>query len=304
MSPRVLVVWCVACLLWSGTFLFIRLGVSHVPPLTFAWLRLLIAGAVLAAITVARGGFAGVRGRDVMHIMGAGVLLLGVNYGLTYWGARLIPSGLVAILQSSTPVLAMAIGWAIGAEAVTLRKCAALAAGVAGVLLTFREEAPASAAGGLAGLLAVAGGSICVAVAYVWLKRKARRVPPLTVTTLQCFAGLIPLMTVGLVAEGNPFNAGWTLPAIGALLYLSIGASVVAFGLNYWLLQRMDTSAMLMMGVAEVPIAVSVGAFFFDERLPPGMLAGGACVLAGVMLTFFGKGSSGRGQTPGFDPGV
>ena len=285
MAPRVLIVWCIACLLWSGTFLFIRLGVSHVPPLTFAWLRLLIACAVLAAISVARRGFAGLGWRDVMHITGTGVLLLGVNYGLTYWGAQFIPSGLVAILQSTTPVIAMAIGWGLGAETVTLRKCAALAAGIVGVLLTFREEARAPGAGGLPGVLAVGGGSICVAVAYVWLKRTAARTPPLTVTTFQCVAGFIPLMTVGLITEGNPFNAGWTLPAIVALLYLSIGASVVAFGLIYWLLQRMDTSAMLMMGVAEVPIAVSLGAMFFDERLPPGMLAGGACVLAGVMLT-------------------
>ena len=88
-----------------------------------------------------------------------------------------------------------------------------------------------------------------------------------------------------MAPRGNPFEAGWTMPAVAALLYLSIGASVVAFGLNYWLLQRMDTSAMLMMGVAEVPIAVGLGALFFDERLPPGMLVGGACVLAGVILT-------------------
>ena len=285
MAPRVLIVWCVACMLWSGTFLFIRLGVSHVPPLTFAWLRLLIACAALAAISVARRGFAGVGSRDVMHIMGAGVLLLGVNYGLTYWGAQFIPSGLVAILQSATPILAMAMGWSIGAETVTFRKCTALAAGVIGVLLTFREEARAPGAGGLPGVFAVTGGSTCVAAAYVWLKRKAGRVPPLTVTTLQCFAGFVPLMTVGLLVEGNPLDAGWTMPTIAALLYLSIGASVVAFGLNYWLLQRMDTSAMLMMGIAEVPIAVGLGAVFFGERLPPGMLAGGACVLAGVVLT-------------------
>jgi drug/metabolite transporter (DMT)-like permease len=285
MTPRVLIVWLIACLLWSATFLFIKLGVGHVPPLTFAWLRLLIACATLATITLARRGFAGVRRRDVFHIVGAGVLLLGVNYGLTYWGAQFIPSGLVAILQSSAPVLAMAIGWGIGAENVTLRKSVALAAGVAGVMLTFREEARVPGAADLPGLIAVTGGSVCVAAAYVWLKRKARGVPPLTVTTLQCLAGLIPLMTAGLVVEGNPLDAAWTMPALAALAYLSIGASVIAFGLNYWLLQRMDTSAMLMMGVAEVPIAVALGAVFFGERLPPGILLGGACVLAGVILT-------------------
>ena len=285
MTSRVFVVWWIACLLWSGTFLFIRVGVQHVPPLTFAWLRLLIAFVVLATIAAATRGFRGVTRRDVLHVTGAGILLLGVNYGLTYWGAQFVPSGLVAILQSSTPVLALLMGWALGAEAVTLRKSLALAAGVAGIVLTFRGEARAPGANRLLGAVAVTSGSLCVAAAYVWLKRAGGHVPPLTVTALQCLAGLIPLMMAALMLEGHPREADWTPSAIVALAYLAIGASVIAFGLNYWLLQRMDTSAMLMMGIAEVPIAVLFGSLVFGERLPAGILLGGACVLAGVLLT-------------------
>jgi drug/metabolite transporter (DMT)-like permease len=40
-----------------------------------------------------------------------------------------------------------------------------------------------------------------------------------------------------------------------------------------------------MMGVAEVPIAVALGAVVFGERLPPGTLVGGACVLAAIVVT-------------------
>jgi drug/metabolite transporter (DMT)-like permease len=39
-----------------------------------------------------------------------------------------------------------------------------------------------------------------------------------------------------------------------------------------------------MMGVAEVPIAVGLGAVFLGERLPPGTLAGAASVLVGVTV--------------------
>jgi drug/metabolite transporter (DMT)-like permease len=120
----------------------------------------------------------------------------------------------------------------------------------------------------------------------------------LTVTTLQCAAGLAPLAAVGLVADGNPLKMAWPVEAVAALLYLALGASVLAFGLNYWLLQRMDTSAMLMMGVAEVPIAVALGAIAFDERLPAGTLLGGACVLAGVVLMLAGTRSGKPGITP------
>ena len=59
---------------------------------------------------------------------------------------------------------------------------------------------------------------------------------------------------------------------------------MIAFWLNYWLLARMDTSAMLMMGLAEVPIAVVLGAIVLGERLPPGTLLGAACILLSVLL--------------------
>jgi drug/metabolite transporter (DMT)-like permease len=288
MELRVLIVWWITCLLWSGTFLCIRIGVEHIPPLTFAWLRLLIAIAVLASVTAARRGFDGLSRRDVVRVMLAGVLLLGVNYGLLYSGARLIPSGLVAILQSSTPVLALALGWLLGSEIVTGRKVIALAAGVTGIYLTFHTQLRATGIAGLLGALAVLGSSLCVATAYVWLKRHGARVPPVTVATLQCVAGMIPLALAGLVLEGNPLKFGWTAQAFGALLYLSVGASGVAFSLNYWLLQRMDASAMLMMGVAEVPIAVALGAVILGERLPPGTLVGGVCILGGVVLMLSG----------------
>jgi drug/metabolite transporter (DMT)-like permease len=97
-------------------------------------------------------------------------------------------------------------------------------------------------------------------------------------------AGLIPLSVAGLLIEGSPLQSPWTAEAVGALLYLALGASGLAFSLNYWLLQRMDASAMLMMGVAEVPIAVALGALLLGERLPPGALLGGACILTGVVL--------------------
>lgn len=282
---RVLIAWWVACVLWSGTFLFIKAGLADVPPLTFAWVRLVLALSVLFPIARWRGGFDRLAGASVVTIAGAGALLLGVNYGLLYWGARQIPSGLVAILQSSTPLFALAMGWFAGSEQVSLRKLIALVGGCAGVGLIFGAEASVSGVGGLAGAALVVASSACVAFAYVWLKSRRLSADPLTVTTIQCSAGVLLLAPAALLIEGSPFDAAWSTTSLLALMYLAIGASVVAFGLNYWLLSRIDASAMLMMGIAEVPIAIGLGAVILGERLPRGTFAGAACVLAAVMLT-------------------
>ena len=163
------------------------------------------------------------------------------------------------------------------------------------MVVIFGAEARASGQAALLGGVAVFGASVCVAFAYVWLKTHGHHLSPTAVTALQSLAGLVPLAGLGLVLEGTPTLARWPATAWVALLYLALIASVLAFWLNYWLLQRMDASAMLMMGVAEVPIAVALGALVFGERLPTGTLLGGTCVLVGVIAGLTGRPVAPRG---------
>jgi drug/metabolite transporter (DMT)-like permease len=120
-------------------------------------------------------------------------------------------------------------------------------------------------------------------LSYVWIKTYARHVSGSAVTALQSLAGVVPLACLALMFEEVPPVSSWSGAAWVSLLYLGIVASVIALWMNYWLLQRMDASALLIMSVAEVPIAVALGAIVFGERLPAGTLAGAACVLVAVI---------------------
>jgi drug/metabolite transporter (DMT)-like permease len=130
MPIHVVIVWLLVCVLWSSTFLFIKLGLRDLPPFTFAWVRLAIAGGILVPLALAGGSWRSLRPRDVASIAATGVLLLGLNYALVFWGTQFVPSGLVAILLSATPVLALAFGWFLGSEQISGRKLFAVAAGV------------------------------------------------------------------------------------------------------------------------------------------------------------------------------
>ena len=165
-----------------------------------------------------------------------------------------------------------------------MRKVAAVSLGFAGRGGDRRHRGDGAGAGGLHGAAAVLASTCCVAGAYVWMKGRTGRVPPLSMATLQSGSGLVVLAALALTREGSPLDARWSASALGALAYLGWAGSVLAFWLNYWLLARMDTSAMLMMGVAEVPIAVLLGAVILGERLPPGTWLGAACIVASVLL--------------------
>jgi drug/metabolite transporter (DMT)-like permease len=279
-----LVVWWLACLLWSSTFLFIKVGLAEIPPFTFASLRLLIALGVLAPLSVRAGEWRRATRSDLAVVAAAGVLLLGINYALLFWGAQFIPSGLVAIIQSGTPLLALVFGWALGSERPTPRKFAAVALGVVGAIVIFGAEASASGTSAALGSLAAFGSSGCVAFAYVWLKGRGSQFSPVTITTIQSASALVPLACLAAALEGRPAPAAWSTAAWISVLYLALCASVLAFWLNYWLLARMEASAMLMMGVAEVPIAVGLAAVTLGERLPASTTLGALCILAAVVV--------------------
>jgi drug/metabolite transporter (DMT)-like permease len=291
---RVIVVWWLACLLWSSTWLFIRMGLQEIPPLTFASTRLAIALAVLAPFTLRRASWRALRKGDLTSIVAAGLLLLGVNYALVFWGAQFIPSGLAAILQAMTPVLALGFGWCLGSETVSPLKVLGMIAGVAGVALIFGAEANVSGPHAMLGSGAVLAGAACVALSYVAVKTSGRGLSPIDIAAIQIGAALVPLASVAWLVEGRPSWAQWSVIAWSSLLYLAIGGSVIAFVMNYWLLRRMDTSAMLMMGIAEVPIAVGLGAAVLGERLSVPTLAGAAVALLGVSAVLLSAGAHTR----------
>ena len=52
--PLPVVAWCVLCLIWSSTWLFIKLGLADLPPVSFAGIRFVVAASVLWGIIAIR----------------------------------------------------------------------------------------------------------------------------------------------------------------------------------------------------------------------------------------------------------
>jgi drug/metabolite transporter (DMT)-like permease len=278
-----LIIWGLTCALWSTVWVFIKLGVADVPPVTFAAYRLFVALLVLAPITAARRVALPTDRRDWVLIGGTGVLLLGVNYALLYWGMQFVSSGLAAVLQALTPVFGMVFAHVLLAhERITGVKVAALAVGIVGVAVIFADQLRFAGWRSLLGSSAVLAGAMFVALAYVLMKKHGRDLDPSLITAGQMLAALLPLSAFGFIVEGSPLAVRWTTTATVALLYLAVFGSITATWLNYWLLKRMDATKVLVMALAEPPIAMMLGAAILDETLSTRMLTGTICILVSV----------------------
>jgi drug/metabolite transporter (DMT)-like permease len=271
-------VWWIACLLWSAGWLFMKIGLADLPPLTFASLRLLLALSILAVIVTSRREWRVIRREDLPAIALSGILLLGVNYALTFWGAQFLPSALTSVLQATSPVFGFVIGTTTGAERWSAARAVALPVGILGVALVSRGQFDAGRDAGL-GSSAVLGGAACAAIAYAIVKQRAAHLPPTVMVATQTAFAVAPLLVAALVVEGNPISLQWTPAAIGSLLYLGIASSVVAFWLNYWLLKRVSATMVLSMALVQPLIAAALGAAILGERFGVSAAAGGLCIL-------------------------
>ena len=282
-ARQVIGVWWAACLLWSAGWLFLKVGLGDLPPLSFAWLRLALAFAVLAVIVTMRNEWRALRRDDLPAIAISGLLLLGVNYALTFWGAQFLPSALTSVLQATSPVFGFIIGTTTGVERWSIARAIALPIGVVGVALVSRGQFDAGRLAGL-GSAAVLGGAACAAIAYAIVKRRSVHLPPTVMVATQTLFALFLLVPAALLIDGNPLTLRWTPAAVTALLYLGIASSVVAFWLNYWLLKRVSTTMVLSMALVQPLIAAVLGAVILGERF--GVLAaiGGACILVSAAV--------------------
>jgi drug/metabolite transporter (DMT)-like permease len=283
--PLIFVVWWITCLIWSSVWLFIKLGLRDLPPVTFAALRLVVALVIILPVLAMRGERLPRARRDWYVLAVAGILLLGVNYALLFWGAQFIPSGLTAVLQAITPAFALVFGhFLLRDEPFTWKALGAIAIGVGGVAIISWDQMHVAGHQALLGCAAVTAGSAFVAFAYVFVKRHRRSLRPAVLSAGQMLCAVGPMCLAAALREGNPLHASWTPLAVGCLLYLAVAGSIGGTWLNYWLLERMSATALLSMGLVEPLVALLLGRAFLHERLTAGAAGGGVLVLCSIFM--------------------
>ena len=278
-------VWLLLCGIWGSTWLFIKLGLKDLPPLTFAGIRFFVAFAILFCIVAVRRVPLPRRRSDWLLLAITGILAFTLNYGLLFWGEQYISSGLAALLQATIPAFGLVIAhFYLPGERMTPAKIFGVIMGVAGVGVIFSNQLTIAGPDALAGSAALVLSSVCAAYSNVLVKARGRHLDPAILAAGQMLCGFLPLLLIGIPREGNPLNFRWTSMAVVALFYLSIVGSVIAFLLYYWLVRNMDVTKTMLIALVTPVVAVTLGMLVLDEKLDWRTLAGGAMIISGIGL--------------------
>ena len=278
-------VWLVLCGIWGSTWLFIKLGLEDLPPLTFAGIRFVISCAIILAIIRVRGLQLPRARADWILLAVTGILSFGLNYGLVFWGEQHISSGLAALLQATLPAFGLVFAhFHLPGERLSWTKIGGVVLGVCGVAVVFSNQLAVAGRQALAGCVALILSAAFAAYSNVLVKAYGRKINPAIMAAGQMFFGLLLLFAVGLPMEGNPFRFHWTTMAVIALLYLAIVGSVIAFLLYYWLVQNMDVTKSMLIALVTPVVAVILGMIVLNEEFGWRTLAGGAMIMLGIAL--------------------
>ena len=282
---KVRLVWLILCGIWGSTWLFIKLGLEDLPPLTFAGIRFVIACLLLFAFIRFRGVKLPTSKDDWLLLAITGVLSFTLNYGLLFWGEQFISSGLAAVLQATIPAFGLVIAhFYLPGERMTWARIFGVALGVCGVGIVFSNQLALSGGKALAGCVALVFSSFFVAYSNVLVKARGKNLEPSVIAAGQMFFGMIPLLLIGIPLEGNPLKFHWTVMAVVAMFYLAIVGSVLAFLLYYWLIHNMDVTKTMLIALVTPVAAVVLGMLVLKEEMHWRTLIGGAMIISGLGL--------------------
>ena len=283
-SIRLNALFLFTCLIWGVTWVPIKIGVAAVPPLFFAGLRFIAAGAVLLAVAKLMGLEWRVDRGHVGSILTTALLTCSATYALLFWGVRHIPSGLAAAESMGLiPIALLLIASFRGEEEWSVRGAAAILLGVTGLLLLFRADLLGVQVESLrtAGVLAVGASSFVYALGAVISRPLLRTYSALTVSGWSFVLGSAALLAMALLIEpiDRSTMLSMTEPAVAlSWLFLVFFGSVIAFSAFMRLVRDWSPSRAGMYAFVSPVIAVVVGNRSLGETV------GGLDILAMVAM--------------------
>jgi drug/metabolite transporter (DMT)-like permease len=280
--PAVWLLYALNVIIWSSTWVAIKIGLEDVPPLLSAGVRFAIAGAALLALARALGR---PLRTDVRLASVLGLLPFAAAYGLIYWGEQYVPSGLAAVLFGVMPLYSAGIASvALADEPLRARLLAGIGVAIGGLSLAFGESlALGDAKWALLAASACALAPLASAIGNVAIKRRGERLDPIALNGWAMLGGGALLLAVSAPAE-DWAGAAWSAQAIGSVAYLAAIGSAVAFVTLTVLLRELPAVTVSYITLLLPFGALVFGATLYDERITLAAVAGALLVAGGLAI--------------------
>ncbi len=273
--------------MWGSSFMFNKLGVATVPPLTLVAGRIAIGALILLVLLYSKGLRLPPPGSVWAAYALLGVVGNVMPFFLITWGQQSIDSALAGILMAAMPLATLVLAhFIIRGERMTLPRVVGFVLGFLGIVFLF-EPAALDGFGGsrlqVISQLSILCGALCYSANSIIARLLVRS------DFLVAAAGTMVMSTVLAVPLALWLNAPWSLDpspsSVAAIVWLGVGPTAIATILYYRLISSAGPTFMSFVNYLSPAIAVFLGVALLGEKPGANAYAGLALILTGIAVS-------------------
>ncbi|ELR68885.1 Permease of the drug/metabolite transporter (DMT) superfamily [Fulvivirga imtechensis AK7] len=271
--------------LWGPSFLFIKIAVGEISPVTVAALRIVIAAATLYLFIFISGSKQKKNLAFWKHVAITGFFAQSLPFILISWGEMYIDSGLASILNGLTPLFTVILAnFMISDEKMNIQKITGTVLGFIGLIVLvspgFNSEVKAS----VWGIAAITLAAASYGMGMVYTRLHLKGTTPMHAPAAQVLVAAIYMIPLSLLIDGPAQLTTASFNAWGSVLILGIFGTAMAYVVYFRIIE--NTSASFLSTVTYlIPVfGVVLGVIFLDETISLETLIGAVCILSGLMV--------------------
>lgn len=283
-----LLLYTLTVLIWGTTWIAIKwqLGVVAAP-VSIAWRFGLAALIMFALLRIMRRPVWPPRAAW-RYLVAQGIALFCVNFLCFYYAESIVPSGLVAVVFSTAPLLNSINGRLFMGRPIQPAALGGAVLGLIGIVCLFVEQMAGHLGSQTAWLgLAVAFlGTLCFSAGNLLSSRmQSMGLHPLATNGWAMLIGTVVLL-VGSALAGLPFRLEMDARYLGALVYLAIAGSVIGFTAYLMLVGRIGPERAAYCTVLFPIVALAISTVFEGYRWTWLTVVGLVLVVSGNLVAF------------------
>ena len=283
---RIYILILIMTTLWSANYVVAKFALREFPALLASGIRMIIAGAIMAAVYRWKRGQGTVtawKAGDVWVLLFLGMIGVGVNQFFFVLGLSMTTVSHAAIMIGLTPITVLFLACLMGLERLSGSRLLGMITALAGVALLQLTSAKTGNASLLGDLLVYLGGFM-FALFTVRGKQETSRLDGVVVNTFAYVGTAIAMLpiTIGYSLRFTYADVTWV--AWASLVYMAVFPSVVCYSIYYYALTHVPASRVSAFSYLQPLLAMLMAVPLLGEQPTKSLLMGGALVLFGVFL--------------------
>jgi len=280
----------VTTLIWAGSFIFAKLGLREIPPITFALLRFAIAFPVVTLFLTRQTNEFNTRTirKDLISFTALALSGVTLNFVFQFYSLKFITATAGAIVINTSVVFMTVFSAVFLGETMTWRK-------VTGVLIAFLGTFIVISKGDwgifgiesmeMIGYILMIAACICWAVYSILGKKVLEKYSPTFVTAVVFGLGTLYLVPFSIAELPWANLFGISLLGWFSVFYLAIPCSALAYVLWYEGIRRLDVTKAAVFLYAVPVLTLILSHVFLGEMITYAIVCGAVLVILGVHLT-------------------